>query len=76
MKKEPLKDFSNWISIAKELPAPVEAVLVVSTIPDSQSVYIARWMPHASPPAWWLRDEPLQLLNVTHWQPLPELPSL
>lgn len=65
---------SEWISIKDELPSPHERVLLLRTTGRIQRMIVGFY---SNDNFWYdiddLWDKPL--MNITHWQPLPELPN-
>jgi hypothetical protein len=64
---------NNWTSIKKQLPEEGDVVLLVV------KSYVRPSIGYYEDGEYWLEDsqEPLSDsgLKVTHWQPLPELPT-
>lgn len=65
---------NGWISTSESLPALKTRVLIVESGAGRSTVRIAKLLGQAQSGAWyWSAQTPTA--QVTHWQPLPQLPN-
>lgn len=58
---------SNWISVKDRLPVDMDNVLTFDSYNEHEIAYLEQGV-------WWASNyENTDLLEVTHWMPLPEL---
>lgn len=74
MSKTDNKNCKGWISTGEALPPLKTRVLIVESGAGHSTIRIAKLLGQAQSGAWYWSAQDTAA-QVTHWQPLPQLPN-